>query len=174
MRSAANNSMKQQQFALESTGTLLFPYYYNALERNWYFSSYPGVFFFFFLDRWFSWKCLIFQSVTAFDTCFEGVEIVYHRSNSKISSLMKKSGVWPVFWTTHDPPGEQPALHLRPSSSRLRLSQVTSHPSTTVSAQSTPLISGYKSNLSYLKLMVACEAGAPGRTGAITIRTEIQ
>lgn len=74
---------------------------------------------------------------------------------------MKKSGVWPVFWTTPDPPGEQPALHLRPPSSHLRLSEVASHPSTTVSAQSTPFISGYKSNLSYLKLMVACEGGPP-------------
>lgn len=37
-------------------------------------------FFFSSLDCWFSWKCLIFQSVTAFGTCFEGVEIVCNRS----------------------------------------------------------------------------------------------
>lgn len=108
------------------------------------------------------WEC---QSVWHLrQRCGNSLYSLHMNSALRISTLMKKSGAWPVFWTTHDSPGEQPALHLWPSSSCFRLSEVASYPSTTVSAQSTLLISGYKSNLSYLKLMVACETGAPGRT----------
>lgn len=73
-----NNSLHLSQQAL--CYSLLTIMHWNEIGTSAHFLFFP--------DCWFSWKCSIFESVTAFGTCVEGVEIVYNRS---VQTLPPKS-----------------------------------------------------------------------------------